>query len=133
MATLLTTSPLDLALDSAGQLVIPLRHTTGVAGVAQLARVRLLLFKGEWFIDLDEGTPWLENDGVDPSQVILGEAFDAGRAEAVVRARLAGTPGLARVTRCAVAFDGADRVLTIDWAGVTVFGNTVADVLEQEV
>lgn len=47
----------DLRLDAAGREVV-LNDVT--AEVAQLLHVRFSFFLGEWFLDLDEGTPWIQ-------------------------------------------------------------------------
>ena len=131
--TLLETDPLDIALGDDGDMLFgddggPY-FTSGLAGVAQLCRTAVLLFKGEWFQDLDAGVPWMENGTVLEADAILGGPFDEARVRAAVRDALLGVVGVLSITRLEVSFDAADRELTITWSVRTVFGDTPVDTL----
>lgn len=92
---------MDLALDPTtmdlllqdGDLVL----LDGPKAVEQHIRIRLLFFRGEWFLDSREGTPWL--------QEVLGQKTDEERAVEVVRKVLQTTPGVASVETVSVAID----------------------------
>lgn len=128
--TRLITDSVDLALDSTGDLVIPLRHTVGVEGVAQAIRIAVGMYRGEWFLDLDAGVPYLEGPGIDPSIVILGATFSRSIAEAILRAEIVKVEDVASVISTSVEFDGETRALTLAYEAITTFGDTVADSLE---
>lgn len=123
----LATDPLDLALDANGDLEIPLRHVSGLEGVAQLIRIRLSMIRGEWFHDLDAGVPYLPSPGIDPAAVILGsKRFDPVLAEAQFRDAISRVPGVAAIESMSVVL-GANRRLTVTWKVVTEFDDTTIE------
>jgi ABC-type transporter Mla maintaining outer membrane lipid asymmetry permease subunit MlaE len=91
----------DRELDSAGQAVY---HSTLATEVAQRLFVRLLFFKGEWFLNLDEGTPYY--------QEILRKAPPARVVRAVFGGVILGTQGVSQLTKFAYSLSSA-RVLTL--------------------
>jgi hypothetical protein len=126
---LLETDPVDWALDAAGDLIMPIRYTRGIEAVAQGIRIRLMLVRGEWFLDLDAGIPYLPGNGVDPTIVILGERFDRVRAESAFRAAILRTPGVGRIVSLGIEFSSATRVMNVAVKAQTLWGDTV-DVLQ---
>ncbi len=131
--TLLLTDPLDIALGDDGDMALgddggPYL-TSGLAGVAQLCRIALLLFRGEWFQDLDAGVPWMANAVVSEEQAVLGQPPNEDAVRAVVRDTLLAVPGVLAVTTLTTSFAAATRTLTITWAVRTVFGDTTPDTL----
>lgn len=110
---LLSTDLVDWALDDAGDLIMPIRYTSGIEAVAQGIRIRCLLVRGECFLDRDAGVPYLEGNGVDPTLVILGRRYDPIRAESAIRATILDTPGVASITSLGQDFDGRTRKLSI--------------------
>ena len=91
----------DLALDASGAL----RLATGREAVAQHARQRLMTHEGEWFLDTTAGIPWFAR--------IMGKAFNADAAEAVVKTEVAGTPGVAGIEGLSASFVGPQRELRV--------------------
>jgi hypothetical protein len=84
------------------------------ACVAQSVLTRLKLWQGQWFLDLTEGTPWL--------QQILGktskQAYDLA-----IRARVLGTQGVTAITSYSSTLDTVTFDFH-DWpALVSVFPN----------
>lgn len=127
---LLATDPVDWALDpTTGDLIIPIRFTRGLEAVAQGIRFRLQLVRGEQFLDLTAGVPYLEGNGVDPTLVILGRRFDRTRAESAFRAAILRTPGVRRIRSLGITFDSKTRALNAAILVETTFGDTPADVL----
>lgn len=129
---MLSTDPIDLLLDSTGDLVVTsdLQWSTGVSGISQGIRIALQLFKGEWFLDLDEGIPYLEREGVPADEALLGAKFNQGRAVAAFRDAIRRAPGVNTIVSLNVAFDRGTRKITASWIVRTEFGDTPADSLK---
>src|SRR5438045_2986215 len=109
---MLSTDPIDLQLDTAtGDLVVDsdCHWTSGVAGISQGIRIALQMFKGEWFLDLDEGIPYLERSGVPADQALIGQKFNQSRAVTMFRETILRAPGVNTITSLAVSFDHTTR------------------------
>ena len=85
--------------------------------VAQNVMTRLQLWQGTWFIDTTEGTPW--------AQEVLGKRDVA---EAVIRSRILGTPGVISINSFESIFDPDARTLTVQAQINTAYGQ--ADITE---
>ncbi len=121
---MLKTDPIDLKFDpTTGELVVTdnIQLSSGVDGVAQSIRQRLQLFQGEWFLNLEEGTPYFTE--------ILGAKFNEAKIRGAIRPVILAAPGVTELLSLAVAFDGATRNLSVSWEVKTVFDDTVADTL----
>ena len=98
------------ALDSNGdyQLGVWLENTPET--VAQAVLTRLKLWRGEWFMDTSEGTPYMQN--------ILGHntSYDLE-----VKARILGTQGVTEIIDYSSVVD-SDRNLTITCTLTTIYG-----------
>jgi hypothetical protein len=89
--------------------------TTGQAEIEQTIRTRLRLFFGEYFRDITDGTPWFEQ--------ILGKGVNMSAREAVLRSRIANTPGVIRLTAFSLDFPSVDaRSLTVTASVLTQYG-----------
>lgn len=89
--------------------------------VAQAVVTRLRLLRGEWFLDLTEGTPY--------APAVLGkhtrESYDI-----VIRERVLRTEGVLAITGYESLLDGDTRRLTVNLTIDTVYGPaTVQEVL----
>lgn len=116
---MLLTDPIDLLLDDDGDLVVEggdLVLSSGLPGAAQGIRIRVLTFRGEWFLDLDDGVPYF--------QEILGHKFEETRAREAFREAIAAAPGVVEVPSITLDFNRGTRVLTISWTARTEFGDT---------
>ncbi|BEU28765.1 MAG: Baseplate assembly protein [Edwardsiella phage MSW-3] len=84
--------------------------------IAQTVQTRLRLFLGEYFRDVTDGTPWFEN--------ILGKASDLAIKEALLRNRVAQTPGVIRLVQFSFDFDPADpkKTATVKAGILTQYG-----------
>lgn len=121
---MLATDQVDWALDEDGDLIMPIRYTRGLDAVAQGIRIRLRLVRGEWFLNMDAGVPYLDSNGVDPTLVLFGAKFDAVRADAAFRAAILKTPGVRSVLALSLVFDGRTRSLQASFQVATEFGDT---------
>lgn len=133
---LLSTDPIDWYLDpTAHDLIIDtdLSWTTGVQAVVQGIKIALAMIKGEWFADLDEGVPYLERDGVESAEVLLGQKFNIERARAAMRPVILSVPGVKSLISLDPSFNRQTRVVTIRFVVDTVFGDTVTDLLARAI
>jgi hypothetical protein len=87
-------------------------YTNSPEGVAQNVSTRLQLWKGSWFIDTEEGTPWL--------QEILGK-HDA--VDVVIRNRILETPGVQSIQSFEWVLDPDTRVLNLQATLNTIYGS----------
>lgn len=92
------------------------------ACVAQSVLTRLKLWQGEWFLDLTEGTPWL--------QQVLGK-FSKPIYDLTIKTRVLGTQGVTSIVNYSSAFDPAvPRKLNVSMTINTQFGQAqIATVL----
>ncbi len=131
---LLVTDPIDLLLDANGDLDFssggPV-FSSGIDGVAQAIRIRLLMVAGEWFLNLDAGMPYYERPGIPATKAILAQKFNPGRVTRIFRDELLDTPGVKSVETLTVAFDGRTRTLSVAWTVTTDFGDSVSDSLSK--
>lgn len=85
------------------------------AAVGQAVETRLLLFQGDWFLDSQEGTPYITG--------ILGK-FNQSQADTVIRDRTLGTQGLTDITTFQSSLDADNRSLSVDEVIDTIYGET---------
>jgi len=80
----------DYALDPlTGDLAIPMRLVGGVDAVAQRLAIRMGFWRGDWFLDLREGVPYLQNVFIRNPDLALVESF--------FRRIIRETPGVSRI------------------------------------
>jgi hypothetical protein len=84
------------------------------AAVAQAIYTRLMLWQGEYWLNLLAGTPWY--------QQILGKPRGPGAPDAAIRARIAGTPFVVRIINYGSAFNPTNRSWTVGAQVDTTFG-----------
>lgn len=101
----------DLLFDSSGSLVIS-------DNLAQRLATRLRLLLGEWFLDLSDGTPYL--------QTILVKSPDLGRIKAAFRDRILATEGVARVDSIDLSLNKTTRVLSVSFRARAETGALIA-------
>lgn len=87
--------------------------------VAQAVQTRLALLRGEWFVDVTDGTPY--------STAILGKSNKTIR-DREIRARILGTPNVTEITDYSSTL--VDRALSVSATINTAFGQaTVSAIL----
>lgn len=90
------------------------------AAVAQAVRTRLMLWRGEWFVDPTDGTPWLEE--------ITG-AHNQGIRDIAIKQRVLGTPGVVVITRYYSELDPTTRKFSVTMQLTTLYGETTVSVV----
>lgn len=126
MAQPLVDDPIDLALGDDDDLIVTtdLAFVRGLAGVAQMCRIAVQMFAGEWFLDLDVGIPYWEDIFGAPAEVALLSA------RAGFRDELLAVDGVLDIVSLVVTFDNArSRQLTVSWQVRTAIGNTPVDTM----
>lgn len=94
--------------------------------VGQAVKTRLWLFRGEWFADTGDGTPWGGfplSDLVVAQGQILGEWADQMR-DLEIKRRILGTEGVQSLIDYSSAYDAAARRLSISARISTIYGAT---------
>jgi hypothetical protein len=112
--------PIDLMLGDDSDLLIgtDLSFTTGLEAVVQGCHLRLLLFREEWFLDLDRGIPY--------HQEILGHNFEDSevRIRNAFREELLSVPNVLEIPVLRLEYDSPVRTLSIRWKVRTTFGES---------
>lgn len=89
-------------------------------GVAQLVETRLRLLVGEWFLDVNEGTPW----GESVLAKLTKSVYDLA-----IRARILDTEGVSSITEYSSFMDTTVRKLTISAKIDTIYGPATINVV----
>lgn len=119
---MLSTDGVCFALDENGQLIVPLRRISGVAAVRQGIHCRLKMFKREWFLDLDEGVPWIEDENHQAADYILGARFNDEKARYHIRRAILSTPATSSESiSISMTYDGTSRALDVEYNVTAVF------------
>lgn len=99
-----------------------IQMVSGVEAVAQMVRIRLQMFKGEWFLDANLGMPWFDE--------ILGYTYNETLTRKRVRDLILGTEGVIELVSLELSFESSTRELTITWTATAEDG-TFTDSLGQ--
>jgi hypothetical protein len=132
---LLVTDPVCFRRDANGDLKFPLELARGLEAVAIGIRTRVLLFAGEWFLNMLAGVKWLPSrDGVTvpEREALLGQHFDEVKTRRELRREILTTPGVIALPTLDVSFDNAARTLEVGWVARTAFGDTPPDAIRRE-
>ena len=81
---------------------------------AQAVKTRLLLLKGEWFLDIEAGVPYLQQIAVKPANLPL--------AEAIIKQTILETEGVEALRSFGMTFDRDTRRLTIQATVANTYG-----------
>ncbi|KUZ98083.1 hypothetical protein WI40_13845 [Burkholderia ubonensis] len=85
--------------------------------VAQRVVTRLRSFRGDWFLDLDHGIPWIER---------MERGNERERLESDIKRQILGTAGIARILAFDITINGAKRRMTVTATLLDVFNNEFA-------
>jgi hypothetical protein len=86
--------------------------------VAQAVETRILLWRGEWFLNIDEGTPFLE--------AILGK-HSKEVADVTLQDRVQDTQGMVNIENYASIINPDTRAMTVEMEIDTIYGPTSVD------
>lgn len=110
---------MTLALDSNHDLYVGNRNGVAIAigadEVVQGVKTRLLLFRGEWWLNTAAGTGWFET-------VFSGAGQDVRRVEREIKRQILASPGVDTLTAFSISYDRATRSITITFEVDTIYG-----------
>jgi len=107
----------DLLLDDKHDLDtsnLGLAIVRGAERVKQNIKIKLKLWTGEWFLDTEAGTPYLED--------VLGKRVSLAGALAAIRASILEVDSVNGISNFSYAFDRKTRVLNYTFEASTPFG-----------
>ena len=106
------------ALDSNNDLIVDngsFRTVAGGAEVIQQVRSRLLFYTGEWFLNLQSGTPYF--------QEIFKRPINLGRVESILKSRILDTEGVNELVSFEMNYTGESlRKLSVAFTANTIYG-----------
>lgn len=108
---------LDIRLNTDHDLEITsldLSLVDGADRVRQQLRIKLKLWKGEWFLDTEFGTPYLQS--------ILGKQLTLSGALAALRTSILEVEGVRQITAFEYNFSNSTRILKVDFVVDTPYG-----------
>lgn len=86
----------------------------GADSVRQQLLIKLKLWRGEWFLDTEFGTPYLQS--------ILGKQLTLSGAVAALRTSILEVSGVRTITTFSYKYSAQLRTLTVDFSVDTPFG-----------
>lgn len=86
--------------------------------VGQAVKTRLELWLGEWFLDIDEGTPYMQG--------VLGK-YSKEIADRTIQDRVLKTQGVTQITNYASVFDPDTRDLSVQMTIDTIYGPSAVE------
>ncbi len=87
--------------------------------VGQACKTRLLLWLGEWFLDIEEGTPYMQG--------VLGK-HSVELANTTIQDRVHGTQGLTDITNYVSAKNPDTRSFGVSFTIDTIYGPSEVDI-----
>jgi hypothetical protein len=93
------------------------------AAVGQAVKTRLLLFQGEWFLDITAGTPWGGfplNAAVVAEGVILGDKRSVAQ-DLAIQATILGTQGVQQILTYSSSYNSQGRLWSLNVTIETIY------------
>jgi len=107
----------DLRLDATGSPML----VYDAEAIGEHIRQRLMLWRGEWFLNEDAGVEWTKYVlGRPPSELPL--------AESIIKAEIAATPGVTEILEFSAVYDRASRGLRIERCQVATVFDDIIDI-----
>ncbi|MGX5036269.1 hypothetical protein ACWKX2_11585 [Enterobacter hormaechei] len=91
-----------------------LQYVDGAERVRQQVEFRLNLWRGEWFLDSQFGTPYLQD--------VLGKQVTLNGALSAIRTEILAVEGVNGIVEFTYNFDRAERKLSIEFTANTEYG-----------
>jgi hypothetical protein len=91
--------------------------TTLAEQVAQRIMSRFRFFRGEWFRNLLQGTPWF--------QEVLEKGTSRSRIDSILRRVITSTPGVVSIDSYSNVLDNKTRTLSVNFVAVLADGTTL--------
>jgi hypothetical protein len=95
---------------------------SGLDAIEQDIRTALLMFQGEWFLDLTAGIPY--------HQSILGQKTPLPVVREIFRQQLLAIPGVLEVLTIEASFNSQTRRLTVTWKVSTDLGELTGELTQ---
>lgn len=105
------------ALNSDNDLIVEndsLKVIDESAQVVQHVRTRLLFYLEEWFLDLNAGTPWMQQVFIKP--------VNLANVESIIKQRILQTPEVDSLNTFSMNFDSSSRGLSVSFSANTIYG-----------
>ncbi|WP_435952749.1 hypothetical protein [Dryocola sp. BD626] len=91
-----------------------LQYVDGAERVRQQIEFRLSLWRGEWFLDSEFGTPYLQD--------VLGKQITLNGALSAIRTEIFDVDGVTGIVEFTYNFERANRKLSIEFTASTDYG-----------
>lgn len=106
------------ALDSNNNLIVEngkLKLVSDGAEAVQHVRTRLQFYLGEWFLDLESGTPYF--------QQIFTKPANLANIESIFKTRILDTPEVTTLLEFSMDYEGgSSRKLSVSFSAETIYG-----------
>jgi len=89
---------------------------TGIDKVVQQIKIRLLFFKGEWFLDTLQGLPFYDD--------IFVKNPNIPNIDNIIKSEIVNTPNVKELLSYESDYDNTNRSLTITFEVDTLYGST---------
>lgn len=93
----------------------------GADEVTQRVRARLRMFRGEWFLDTERGTPYF--------QTIFAKGTSPEAIASAIKREILTTLGVVELLKYAQNIDGSTRLLTVDFT-IRAYDGKIVDITE---
>ena len=108
---------IDIALTNSHDLDtrnLDLKLIDGAEQVRQQLKIKLKLWTGEWFLDTEFGTPYLQS--------ILGKQLTLSGAIAAIRKSILEVAGVQAIQEFSYDFNNQERILSVSFTASTPYG-----------